>query len=166
MKNPFFHSPVLQRLAVIGVSLFAVLLVAITVAYAFTDQTIGASVRLYSGNSSTDVAFIARNNDSVRVQSQLTLNDKVIAGGTKFAKIDSFTTTGALDTVVMSGVSVGDVFSVTPYTPSWSAVQDTGSCQYSAGVLNTDSVLVRRLKLTPASTLKSAAAFSVVCINK
>jgi hypothetical protein len=104
--------------------------------------------------------------DSLRSQGPFILNNKLITSGTCFAKIDSFLTTAALDTTVMSGATIGDVFFVGRYLPSWSSTPDTGAGQYAAYWLNTDSVVVSRTALTPASTLKSGALYTIQKIDR
>ena len=90
-----------------------------------------------------------------------------VRAGAALAKIDSFFTTGASDTVKMLGARLGDVFIVTPYVPAHSSTPDTGALQYGARFLNTDSVLVvRTLKNATGSTLKSGAQYALMVLSK
>lgn len=104
--------------------------------------------------------------DSARVQGIATFNSRVVGGSANFATIDSFLTTAAVDTITMTGAAVGDVFSVTEYTPAWSATPDTGAGNYRAWVISANTVVVGRTKLNAASTLKSAGAYFIVKYEK
>lgn len=88
--------------------------------------------------------------------------------GKTIARLDSFTTTAVTDTVLWKGVRRGDVISVTPFEPDYSSVADTGSGAYSARLFTTgtDTIVVARAKRTAASTLKSAAIYSISVYSK
>lgn len=87
-----------------------------------------------------------------------------VKGNAAFAKIDSFTTTALLDTTVMTGADVGDLILVTSYTPLYSATPDTNMF-YSAYVLNTDSVVVKREKASALADAKSGGQYTVFRIE-
>lgn len=103
--------------------------------------------------------------DSLTVEGIATLRGRVVGSSSDFAKIDSFTTTALLDTTVMTGAAAGDVIVVTSYTPLWSATPDTNMF-YSAYVLNTDSVVVKREKAAAANDAKSGGQYMLIRIEK
>jgi hypothetical protein len=148
------------------------LVLAIAVAFVLSNYEVGVSqnangwfltVNVRTALNVTGKAVIT---DSLRVQGVTQFNGKFTAGGTSFAKIDSFLTTAVIDTTVMSGATPGDVLMVTPYLPLWSTTADTGSCAYGAYVLNTDTVIVKRALTALPHVLKSGALYSVVKIDK
>ena len=110
---------------------------------------------------------------------KLTLNNygAIVVTGTAVARVDSFTmrnwnltsdssTTAGVDTCLMTGASVGDVFAITQYTPAWSATPDTNvTYHYKAGN-NGDTVFVNRTKNTAAADLKSGGLYTIIKIDK
>ena len=142
-----------------------------SLAQALDDFTIHARTKLYAGNSTTDLSFIAYNNDSVRVQAPALFNAMptfaggVTASGVRLAVFDSFSTTSATKAVTMTGAAIGDVFQVTPMITTYSAVVDTNAYFYYAKVDSAGYVTVGR-HASLGNALKSGAHFSVSHIDK
>ena len=89
-----------------------------------------------------------------------------VYGSSSFAVIDSFTTTALLDTVSVKGVTVGDVLVVSQYSPLWSNVGDTSASPYTAYVLSTDNVVVKRSGRYGQAALKSGAQYGLIVVNR
>jgi hypothetical protein len=86
------------------------------------------------------------------------------AGSTKLAGVDSFLTTAAKDTVVISGVTTTSIFQITGKTFAHSPDVDTVFYTYQ---LKTDTLIVTRTKMAAASgPAKSAGAYSWIRIIK
>lgn len=110
---------------------------------------------------------------------KLSLNNSgaIVVTGTAVAAVDSFTmrnwnrtadssTTAGVDTCLMTGATVGDVFAVTQYTPAWSATPDTNVTYHYSVSKNGDTVFVNRTKNTAAADLKSGGLYTILKIDK
>ena len=88
--------------------------------------------------------------------------------GKTIARLDSFTTTAATDTVLWLGARRGDVVMITRVEPSYSSTPDTGSSPYAARTFTTgqDTIVVSRTKIGAANTLKSAAIYGITVFSK
>lgn len=109
--------------------------------------------------------LIVRDSSTHRGPLKLNVGANFIVNGATVASIDSFPTTAAVDTLTVAGVAVGDLVFVQPYLPAHSTTPDTGSTQYDA-IAITGKIVVRRAKLTPASTLKSAGIYQYFIVRK
>lgn len=136
------------------------LVVVLSVAYAEYYRTVYVRTLLHVYGKAVVV-------DSLTSHGKLTLNSRLDVSGTLFARVDSFTTTGATDTLSWTGASVGDLVFVNEYVPHYSTTPDTGSGHYTAEIPGAGgSVIVKRAKLNASSTLKSGAQYFVIVINK
>ena len=127
------------------------------------------TVRLYKEflfYNSTGTQKVALNN-----------NGSLSVAGTAIAKVDSFTmrnwnlttdssTTAGVDTCLMVDATVGDVFSVTQYTPAWSSTPDTNVTYHYKVGNNGDTVFVQRTKNTAAADLKSGGLYTIIKVDK
>lgn len=82
------------------------------------------------------------------------------------ARIDSFPTTVATDTLAWAGATAGDVFTITEYLPAYSTTPDTGSSPYAFTIPTSGTVVVKRTKQTDASTLKSGAIYAIMKFDR
>ena len=119
----------------------------------FTGDLTGDVTGDVTGNVTGDV--VGAISGSTLSGTTLTLTSTIDVGST-VAGIDSFTTTAPTDTVAITGVAVGDFFTITEYCPTWDAVPDTSTFSYQA---LTNKLVVIRAPANPSGTLKSAAKY-------
>lgn len=157
--------------------LFAALAAVLVLAVVAVPQTVATwvqswgvstlfNVGTYAAPSFIGKADSSRFGKAVKFDAVPTFAYGIKSSNTTLATIDSFTTTSATDVVTISGASVGDVFLVTEYVPSYSTTPDTGSGQYGARVDSAGYVTVTRCKLSSVSTLKSGAQYFLTHIDK
>ena len=104
--------------------------------------------------------LIAR--DSARVNGPLTLNN-VIDGTTQIAGVDTFTTTAAADTIVLSGITANDIFSIQERTTTAADAIDTVFYSYRTAV---DTLFVTRYAAAATSgTLKGGGKYAYIRIK-
>jgi len=128
------------------------------------EDTWGVRYLFQVGSVSSNPSFIAKS-DSSRFGKIVKFDNQVSAATARWVTIDSFLTTATIDTVVMTGASVGDIIQITKYLPAYSTVADT-NVDYYARVLNTDSVLAVRVLEFAGADYKSGAQFFLEKINK
>lgn len=100
--------------------------------------------------------------DSARVASTLTVNGS-IDGNALVAGVDTFTTTAAVDTVVISGITANDIFTIQERLTSAADAIDTVLYVYRS---TTDTLFVTRYAVAATSgTLKAGGKFAYIRIK-
>lgn len=83
-------------------------------------------------------------------------------GGAQIVGIDSFLTTATADTILLTGVVVGDIFSFSEYTPAYSTAIDTVTYSY---VTQAGKVIVTRTGPAAGTAYKSGGLYSYIRVK-